>query len=273
MAQALRPLLRASPAEGAPPPRWLRRAAALALAPGLCAAPVWLEAVAEALSRPAGRAERPPPVSRPIPTEMPGAARPAPRASPASPEGPRETAPELTSPPRRPAGAATPARPAPVPPPPLPETEVFSPAAGLLLALTPLRKAGFAEWLAERPDLAARGFGPAFVADLARVGARKPDPLHACLAPWPGSEPPDPVLARAWRRGLDGWLRRRAGRRLHDLAGRGGWLIWTEGRIEARYPAAAADLALRRRGLDADPGWIPWFGRSLRYRFADEPAS
>ncbi|MDF2235413.1 hypothetical protein P2H44_22895 [Albimonas sp. CAU 1670] len=295
--RGLRQALRtAAEADGAPP-RWLRRAALLALAPGLAAAPRRLEALAEGVATPPGRGEGRARAQgegsgvvaqaslRSAPGASPGAEAAAPGATTREAEAGR-----AASRPAEPAALPTPAEEI--------EAEAFSPSAGLLLALTPLRKAGFAEWLAERPDLARRGFGPAFVLHLAQVHARgasavaggagtasrrpvaprqggaaepRGDPLLDALTPWPPVEAADPAAARAWRQGLDGWLRRRAGRGLHDLAARGGWLLWSDGRIEARFPAAAADLALRRRGLDADPGWVPWLGRSVRYHFRDEP--
>ncbi|MGR3781669.1 MAG: hypothetical protein ACU0DT_10460 [Albimonas sp.] len=266
----LRRLLRGE-AGSPPPPLWLRRAALLAVAPGLAAAPRRLEALAEALAQPPSPA---PPAARPLAARAREAREPLrePKAeAPEDPSGaapvPAHDAPSASAEASPEAGSSGDAPESA----PLPEGEIHSPCAGLLLVVTPLRKAGFSEWLAERPALAAAGFGPAFLLHLAQVQARgAADPLLDCLAA-PGLAPAEPGAARAWRRGLDGWLRRRAGRRLQDLAGRGGWLIWSQGRIEARYPAAAADLALRRRGLDADPGWVPWLGRSLRYRFDDEP--
>jgi hypothetical protein len=38
---------------------------------------------------------------------------------------------------------------------------------------------------------------------------------------------------------------------------------------ELAWPLASVDLALRRAGWDQDPGWLPWLGRSLRWRFGD----
>jgi hypothetical protein len=38
---------------------------------------------------------------------------------------------------------------------------------------------------------------------------------------------------------------------------------------ELVWPLAGIDLALRRAGWDQDPGWLPWIGRRLRFRFGD----
>jgi hypothetical protein len=70
-----------------------------------------------------------------------------------------------------------------------------------------------------------------------------------------------------WRQGLDRWLRRTVRRRLHDLVNRPGELDCGESSLMIHYPAADADLALRRHALDRDPGWTRWLGLSIRYNF------
>jgi hypothetical protein len=62
-------------------------------------------------------------------------------------------------------------------------------------------------------------------------------------------------------------LRQTVRRRVHDLVNRPGELGWDEFRIDIRFPVADADLALRRRALDRDPGWTDWLGLSIRYHF------
>lgn len=51
------------------------------------------------------------------------------------------------------------------------------------------------------------------------------------------------------------WLRRPA------------WIARDGEAIELRFGADAVDLALRRSGADADPGWVPWLGRTVRLRY------
>ena len=31
------------------------------------------------------------------------------------------------------------------------------------------------------------------------------------------------------------------------------------------------DLRVRRAGLDLDPGWVPWFGRVVRFHYGPRP--
>lgn len=40
------------------------------------------------------------------------------------------------------------------------------------------------------------------------------------------------------------------------------------GWIEVRLPLNGVDLAVRRSGLDRDPGWLPWLGCVVRFRYA-----
>ncbi len=32
------------------------------------------------------------------------------------------------------------------------------------------------------------------------------------------------------------------------------------------------DLRIRRAGLDIDPGWLPWFGRVVRFHYGRRPS-
>jgi hypothetical protein len=49
-------------------------------------------------------------------------------------------------------------------------------------------------------------------------------------------------------------------RRPGTITGRPGWL-------EVHLPLDAVDIAVRRAGLDIDPGWVPWLGTVVRYRY------
>jgi hypothetical protein len=44
-------------------------------------------------------------------------------------------------------------------------------------------------------------------------------------------------------------------------------LAWTAWDAEAGWRLEDADIAIRRAGWDTDPGWIPWLGRTIRFRF------
>jgi hypothetical protein len=152
-----------------------------------------------------------------------------------------------------------------------PRAEPFSPAAGLWLAVPALIRLGWREWLLARPELIGTDPGRTLVAMLAahhRVAWEDPT-----LAPLAFAEPPPaPAWADAWRRALARHLRREARLGLQALVWRPGRIVWHEERLVVRFPPAAADLRLRRRALDADPGWVDWLGLSVRFLFSDEPS-
>lgn len=155
---------------------------------------------------------------------------------------------------------------------PTPAFERFSPAAGLWLAIPALRRLGFREWLAGRPDLLGDDPGGTL---LRRIGRHHrvsdDDPAMAML----GAEPvPTGDWVRLWRTGLDRWLRRTARLPLAALVWRDGWLATpAEQTVRVRFPLDAIDMRLRRHALDADPGWTDWLGLSVRYRFDDRAAT
>jgi hypothetical protein len=140
--------------------------------------------------------------------------------------------------------------------------------AGAFLLVGPLVALGIGEWIAAR---GAVGFGPALLRDIAaRQRIPSDDSLFDLLAP--PAEAPDPAALCAWRVGLDRWLRRRVRRRVAEIARRPGTLALAGDRLTVGFPPAAADLALRRRALDRDPGWQPWLGLALFFRFGEDVA-
>ncbi len=42
--------------------------------------------------------------------------------------------------------------------------------------------------------------------------------------------------------------------------------------IRVVQPMDAINIALRRAGLDANPGWLPWLGKRLVFVFVDPDA-
>ena len=144
---------------------------------------------------------------------------------------------------------------------------LYSPHAGLWLVVPSLVMLGFPEWLARRPALLGGNPGGQLLREIARYHRIAPaDPVLAVISEFPGELPPR-EWPRMWRQGLDRWLRRTVRRRLHDLVNRPGELDCGELRLTVHYPAADADLALRRRALDRDPGWTEWLGLTVRYNF------
>lgn len=180
-------------------------------------------------------------------------------------------------------------------------------AGGLLLLLGPLARLG----LLPPPEHLAQGLGDLALTALRRVLAPLPPaeravaqererPLMAVFAPecdWGERIATLPVRdARAADTLLDalvdaipadiafapGAPRRifgsvqpafatAAARHLACLVLRPGVLTVSAWDAELAWPLASVDLALRRAGWDQDPGWLPWLGRSLRWRFGDAP--
>jgi hypothetical protein len=63
------------------------------------------------------------------------------------------------------------------------------------------------------------------------------------------------------------WLHRHARLGLATLVRRPARLALTATHIDVRFPLSGADVRVRRLGLDADPGWLAWFGRVIAFQF------
>jgi len=136
---------------------------------------------------------------------------------------------------------------------------------------------GFPEWMHARPDLTDARFPRLLLHAIAtRMRAPADDPVFAAI----GLEPADRDAASAepmardltaWRVGLDRWLRRTARIRLVDVATRPGWILNAGEHLRLRYRIDDADIRLRRRALDLDPGWVAWLGQVVHYHYSDQP--
>jgi hypothetical protein len=184
--------------------------------------------------------------------------------------------------------------------------EAFSPVAGLFLLIWPLIRLDLPAWLARHEAWMTEGFGRHLLQHIARRMRCPPDdPLLAILAldgrgnaaEEPDLEAPIPGTGKgmtagggpaldqspasamhdhartAWRIGLDRWLRRTAGITLSEAVWRPGWILADGERVLVRFRLAAADIRLRRRALDIDPGWVPFLGFMVRYTYRDVPTT
>jgi hypothetical protein len=151
-----------------------------------------------------------------------------------------------------------------------PLAEHVSRGAGVLLVIRALDRLGLGARLERDADAAASGFGRHLLRHIAAHARVAPDDALFTLVTAP-DPPPSPDALRAWRVGLDRWLRRRVRLRLSDLACRRGWLHQADTTLLVRFPLGAADVRLRRLALDSDPGWVPWLGLAVRYQFRDAP--
>jgi hypothetical protein len=257
----------------------LRQSPALALAP-LLLAEIIAQTIAVQTPGGAGRTSAPPAARRVDRSDLDSVADAAPASAradrmrktnaPPSPDPPpayhRATDDSEPFPPI----AAGPVRAEPISPAqPLAGQRLVSRHAGLWLVIPSLIELGFRDWLSDHPEWLGAHPGRQLLLAIARhhrVPAR--DPALSLLEPelHPGALPD---WTNDWRRALDGWLRRRARRRLHDLIRRPGTIELGDRRLDILFPAAAADIRLRRRALDRDPGWTDWLGLSIRYHFGD----
>ena len=252
----------------------VRRSPALALSPALLASMV-KATLEEARSpgtvpAPPTRApDRPPPLPPERKPKLSRAARPVSRPEAGSAGTAPVAEPAAAAPPASPEARAA-AEPVTPRPEPEPHTGRHSRHAGLWLVLPSLVRLGFREWLCARPRLLADHPGRLLLHAIAVRHRIDPgDPALAIMSPSPETGPL-PEWTGWWRHGLDRWLRRTARRRLHDLVNRPGLIDRVEWRVQIGFPAADADLALRRLALDRDPGWTDWLGLSVRYHFGGQ---
>ena len=125
---------------------------------------------------------------------------------------------------------------------------------------------------------------------LARLAERDPArPLAESLAETPAFVPPErwrrlevgptaPDVAAAsaaisgWLRSATPWIEARIGDSAAGLTARGvivrpGHVYVTRTHVDVVQSIDAADLNLRRAGLDRDPGWCPWLRRVVQFFF------
>ena len=108
-----------------------------------------------------------------------------------------------------------------------------------------------------------RGRPPDAVAS-ERAGAARPD---ASAPPERPTRPLRHAVTDAWGVAVRRWLRRRAGAGVATVVLRPGGLDHTPTHVDVRLGLDAAELAVRRAGLDVDPGWVPWLGRVVAFHY------
>lgn len=99
-------------------------------------------------------------------------------------------------------------------------------------------------------------------AEIDRLEAELPDGLKARGASLRGL-----LGANAWPLPQFRWPK------LAAIALRSGALCYQEYRVDLNLGLSEIDLNIRRLGLDIDPGWVPWIGRSIRFLYHDESSA
>jgi hypothetical protein len=153
-------------------------------------------------------------------------------------------------------------------------------AGGLLFLLQPLARLGMAELLASQPHLVRCDIATRVLAAVAeRVDVRREDPVWRLLSAM-SLHPSDSTLDDAtadtnsvgsvvqkWVGDVRRWSRMVARIGLWDIVRRDARLAVTDIHVDVRFDLRQSDVRVRRAGLDVDPGWVPWFGRVVRFHY------
>jgi hypothetical protein len=140
-------------------------------------------------------------------------------------------------------------------------------AGGLMFLLPVLERVGFAKWAEERgtgeaePEVMTAQI---FHLLLSRLGVEDQDPIWRIAAgfrPFEG--------AAVWLTACRRFLRRNARIGPASLVVRPALLSITPTHVDVFFRLTAADVRIRRAGLDLDPGWVPWFGRVVAFHYGD----
>ena len=75
------------------------------------------------------------------------------------------------------------------------------------------------------------------------------------------------ALCDEWNAWLEQFAPDMPAPRLKWICHRPGLLRFEPGWIELVLPLESVDTAIRRLGLDLDPGWLPWLDTVLRIRY------
>lgn len=142
-------------------------------------------------------------------------------------------------------------------------------AGGLLFLLPVLERLGLPEWLDAHPQHAATLPVHLLGHLLHRLQLAEDDPAWRLGTPPPPGEPA--VAAAAWLAACRRHLRLQAGIGPASLCLRPARLDLTSTHADVWLGMDQTDLRVRRAGLDLDPGWVPWFGRVVRFHYGPRP--
>ena len=156
-------------------------------------------------------------------------------------------------------------------------------AGGLLFLLNALARRGFPQWLRQRHDSLQRRQEftlTLLMLALVRLRVGGEDPIWGALVPGAGRHQSAvwvrcrrlagrPEVCR-WLRRLRRELRQRHQIGLEELVLRRGRLHTTATHLEVGFDLDQVDLRIRMGGLDLDPGWLPWLGRVVSFRYGQD---
>lgn len=139
--------------------------------------------------------------------------------------------------------------------------------AGLYFLLNVLSRLGIAEqrfdtWFIGHLILRVATFAELSPADSILLWA------HAAIAT--ADIPEDKAthrLLRTWVIRVRRWCWRYGRLTLRDIIRRPGYVSLSRTDLDVTLPLDGVDIRIRRIGLDLDPGWLPWFGRVVRFHY------
>ncbi len=80
------------------------------------------------------------------------------------------------------------------------------------------------------------------------------------------------LACQAWILAIRRWLWRYARLGLAETVTRPGHVAATATHVDICFHIRETDLAVRKAGLDLDPGWVPWFQRVVTFHYVDDDA-
>ena len=93
--------------------------------------------------------------------------------------------------------------------------------------------------------------------------------LRAVPSTVEGRLKPEANAAQVWLTACRRFLRRHVRIGLASLVLRPARLAITNTHVDVFFRLTAADLRIRRAGLDIDPGWVPWFARVVTFHYEE----
>jgi hypothetical protein len=141
--------------------------------------------------------------------------------------------------------------------------------AGLLFLVPLLTRVGVASLVQDHPDLIERDWPHALLVRLAdRLGVSRDDPAIGWIAArTPTIESEDRSITSSAIRDARMRARLDAGRTMRAMIRRPGAIVVTRTHIDVLLRHSQVDVAIRRAGLDLDPGWVPWLGRVVQFHY------
>lgn len=77
-------------------------------------------------------------------------------------------------------------------------------------------------------------------------------------------------FVRIWTVAVRRWCLRSCGLTVSEIVKRIGRVSLSRTDLDVAFPLADAEVRIRLAGLDIDPGWLPWFGRVVRFHYTQE---